>query len=147
MGYTACVLASATPSTTVDSVERDPLHVSLARENLRSANLQDRVTVHQGEFSAVIAGLDGEYDVAFFDGLSPTPGLVEDLRALLKPGGVLVCANLDLIQGAEKRTLEPNSHVTTDGRTSGASRAAARGHTARLTSRACVTNHPEATCG
>ena len=105
VGYTACILASATPSTTVDSVERDPLHVSLARENLRSANLQDRVTVHQGEFSAVIAGLDGDYDLAFFDGLSPTPGLVGDLRALLKPGGVLVCANLALIQGAEKRTV------------------------------------------
>ena len=105
VGYTACILALATPSTTVDTVERDDLHVSLARENVRSANLEDRVTVHQGEFSAVIAGLDGDYDLAFFDGLSPTPGLVGDLRALLKPGGVLVCANLALIQGAEKRTV------------------------------------------
>ena len=105
VGYTACILASATPTTTVDTVERDPVHVSLARENLRSANLQDRVTVHQGDFSAVIRGLDGDYDLAFFDGLSPTPGLVEHLRALLKPGGVLVCANLALVEGAEKRTI------------------------------------------
>ena len=105
VGYTACILASATPSTTVDSVERDHLHVSLARENLRSANLQDRVTVHHGEFSAVITRLDGDYDLAFFDGLSPTPGMVEHLRALLKPGGVLVCANLALSHGAEKNSV------------------------------------------
>ena len=105
VGYTACILASATPSTTVDTVERDELHVSLARENLRSADLQDRVTVHRGDFSAVIAGLDGDYDLAFFAGLSPTPGLVDHLRALLKPGGVLVCANLALAQGAEKQTV------------------------------------------
>ena len=105
VGYTACVLATATPSTTVDTVERDDLHVSLALENVRSANLEDRVTVHHGDFSAVITGLDGGYDLAFFDGLSPTPGVVEHLRALLKPGGVLVCANLALSHGAVKNSL------------------------------------------
>ena len=57
------------------------------------------------DFSDVLADLGGGYDLAFFDGLSPTPGVVEHLRALLKPGGVLVCANLTLSHGAEKNSV------------------------------------------
>lgn len=106
IGYTACILASATDRTEVETIERDPEHVALARQNLEAAGLKDRVTVLHGDFLAVMASLQKSYDLVFFDGLGPTLHMIERLRALLKPGGLLVCSNLVWAADAEQQTLE-----------------------------------------
>jgi len=97
LGYTACWLASATPTTTVDTIEFDADHVKLAREQISTAGLAHRVTVHLGEADDVLASLpEGEFDVAFFDGFTPTSTTIAALRARLRDGGVLLAANLTL---------------------------------------------------
>lgn len=102
LGYTACILATATEQTHVDTVEGDRDHVALARENIRDLGLDERVTVHPGDFFEVLRGLAGPYDLAFFDGLGPTLTIVETLRSLLSPSGVLVCGNLAHAGSAER---------------------------------------------
>lgn len=94
IGYTACVLGTAIEHTRVDTVEGDPAHVALAREHIRNLGLDERVKVHSGDFFKVMAELDGVYDLAFFDGLGPTLRLINRLRNLLRPKGILVCGNL-----------------------------------------------------
>jgi predicted O-methyltransferase YrrM len=94
IGYTACVLACATKQTHVDTIEGDPVHVALAHRHIGDLGLSEQVTVHPGDFFEVMAGLNGPYDLAFFDGLGPTVRLVDTLRNLLRPGGLLVCGNL-----------------------------------------------------
>ena len=94
IGYTACVLAAATEQTQLDTIEGDPEHVALARKTIRDFDLGARVSVRHGDFFEVMAELSGPYDLAFFDGLGPTARLVERLRDLLRPGGLLVCGNL-----------------------------------------------------
>ena len=105
LGYTACVLATATERTHVDTIEGDPSHVALARDHVRDLQLADRVTVHSGDFFEVMAELDGPYDLAFFDGLGPTLRTVDKLRSLLRPNGLLVCGNLAHASGAERRPI------------------------------------------
>lgn len=105
VGYTACILASATRGTHVDTIERDAEHVLLARRNIAAAGLTDRVKVHEGDFMAVMVDFVGPYDLAFFDGLGPTRQLVERLGDLLKPGGLLVCSNLIWAASTERRRL------------------------------------------
>lgn len=105
IGYTACVLATASEQTHVDTIEGDLEHVALARSNIRDLGLDERVTVHAGDFFEVMARLDGPYDLAFFDGLGPTVGLIERLRTLLRPGGLLVCGNLAHAGSAERRSI------------------------------------------
>ncbi|MBB6510899.1 putative O-methyltransferase YrrM [Rhizobium soli] len=105
IGYTACILSSATDQTHVDTIEGDPEHVALARNNIRDLGLDERVTVHTGDFFEVMAELNGPYDLAFFDGLGPTARLVEKLRNLLRPGGLLVCGNLAHAGSTERRSL------------------------------------------
>jgi len=51
LGYTACCLASGSPEAHVDTIERDALHVELARRNIVAANLSSRISVREGDFS------------------------------------------------------------------------------------------------
>jgi hypothetical protein len=43
----------------------------------------------------VLPTLDPGYDVGFFDGGTPVPGLHAALRKLLRTGGLLITANLN----------------------------------------------------
>jgi len=95
LGYTALSFASGAPDATVDTIERDPEHVRLAREHIATAAMDHRITVHEGDFAAILPTLDPGYDVAFFDGGTPAPGLHKTLRGLLRTGGTLITANLN----------------------------------------------------
>lgn len=95
LGYTAISFASGAPDATVDTIERDPEHVRLARENIAGASLDHRITVLEGDFAAILPTLDPGYDVAFFDGHTPSPTLHKALRGLLRTGGTLITANLN----------------------------------------------------
>ena len=95
LGYTALSFASGSPGATVDTVERDPDHAQLARDNIAAAGMDHRITVHEGDFATVLPTLDPGYDVAFFDGNTPTPALHKTLRGLLRTGGTLITANLN----------------------------------------------------
>ncbi|SKA34545.1 O-methyltransferase [Consotaella salsifontis] len=97
LGYTACCLAAASPSALVDTVEKDPLHVALARKNIAAAGLSERITVHEGDFDTILRALAAGYDFAFFDGIAPEPRLIDQLWSLLVPGGTLACANLHMV--------------------------------------------------
>ena len=95
LGYTALSFASGAPDATVDTIERDPEHVQLARDNIAAAAMDHRITVHEGDFATVLPTLDPGYDVAFFDGQTPSPALHKTLRGLLRTGGTLITANLN----------------------------------------------------
>lgn len=95
LGYTALSFAYGAPDSTVDSIERDPEHAQLARENIAAAALDHRITVHEGDFASVLPTLDPGFDLAFFDGNTPVPALHTALRNLLRTGGMLITANLN----------------------------------------------------
>ena len=95
LGYTALSFALGAPDSTVDTIERDPQHVELARDNIIAAALDHRITVHEGDFAKVLPTLDPGYDLAFFDGHTPVPGLHAAVRNLLRTGGTLITANLN----------------------------------------------------
>ena len=95
LGYTALSFAYGAPKAKVDTIERDSEHVRLARDNIAAARLDKQITVHEGDFANVLPRLDQGYDLAFFDGHTPIPALHKALHGLLRPGGVLVTANLN----------------------------------------------------
>src|SRR5262245_49925953 len=53
LGYTALWLAHGVPDGVVDTIERDPEHVRLARTHVEAFGLGGDVIVHEGEFTPV----------------------------------------------------------------------------------------------
>ncbi len=95
LGYTSLSFAHGAPKAKIDTIERDPEHVRLARVNIAGAGMVKRVTVHEGDFLKILPTLDPGYDVAFFDGHTPAPALLAALAKLLRAGGALITANLN----------------------------------------------------
>lgn len=90
-GWAGIALARAFPDATVDAYDIDAATVELARANVRSAGLEDRVHVVQAD----AAGLpEREFDVLFaLECLHDMPYPVQVLsaaRRALRPGGCLV---------------------------------------------------------
>lgn len=96
LGYTACWLAYGSPQSHVDTIERDLSHIKLAREHFAKVNLQERITVHPGDFEAVLPNLDATYDIVFFDGYAPSLAILQRIKTMLRTGGMLICSNLQL---------------------------------------------------
>lgn len=69
-GYSAAWLAKALPAGgTLHTIEFDPKHARVARENLAAAGLAAKATVHEGAGSAVLPTLEkyGPFDLCFID--------------------------------------------------------------------------------
>ncbi len=97
LGYTSLWLAHGAPEARVDTIEFDADHALLARKNIAAHGPTASITVHEGRAEDVLPNLEPDaYDLAFFDGFAPTLGIVESLRQRLRPGGLLVAANLTL---------------------------------------------------
>jgi predicted O-methyltransferase YrrM len=100
LGYTALWFARGAPEAVIDTIDKDADHVHLAREHVDAHKLTGHIIAHQGEFGQVMRRLDPGYDIAFFDGFTPTRPVLKELRRLLRARGVLISANLTH-EGAE----------------------------------------------
>ena len=119
LGYTACCLAASADDCHVDTIEADPVHVKIARENINQLGLGERITVHHGDFFRVMDTLPDEYDIIFFDGLSPEPSMLKILHGKLREGGALFCANLGFAGAGAENFLDDKKYWTSAGQLEG----------------------------
>lgn len=100
LGYSALWLAvGCTPSGVVETVEADPLHVQLATETFDQEGVSDRVNILAGQGLHILPGLATGYDLIFADGdINEYLFDLDQFLRLLRPGGLLVSANLFLGQ-------------------------------------------------
>jgi predicted O-methyltransferase YrrM len=98
LGYSALWLADA--GAYVDTIEHDPEHAQLARANARQA--RGNVNLHVGLGRDLLPTLEPAYDLVFNDG-EPVEFEtdLDEFERLLRPGGLLVSANLFLGQYSE----------------------------------------------
>ena len=102
MGYSGLWLAyGAGPQSILETIERDEEHAKIAREHFTSEALGERIKVLLGLGASVLPTLQGAYDLIYFD-TDPAESLLdlEQFERLLRPGGLLVSANLFLGQYA-----------------------------------------------
>jgi predicted O-methyltransferase YrrM len=98
LGYSALCLAVG--GAAVETIERDPSHADLARANFAAKGVTVDVAV--GAAIDAVRARTGPYDLVFCDA-DPIgyADLLDEFLRLLRPGGLLVSANLFLAQFAE----------------------------------------------
>lgn len=97
-GYSAIWLARALPNDgRLVTLEIDPKHAEVARENLAAAGLADRAEVRTGraiELLPVLAN-DTPFDLAFIDADKPSnPDYFDWALKLVRPGGLIIVDNV-----------------------------------------------------
>ena len=97
-GYSAIHLARALPDDgRLISLELDPRHVAVARENLASAGLAGRAEIRQGRALDLLPGLTGEapFDLAFIDADKESyPAYLDWCLRLVRIGGLIAVDNV-----------------------------------------------------
>jgi predicted O-methyltransferase YrrM len=97
-GYSTIWLARALPPDgRLLSLEFDPKHASVARDNLAAAGLSDRVEVRVGRALDTLPSLPANepFDLVFIDADKPsTPDYVKWALKLTRPGSVIVVDNV-----------------------------------------------------
>ncbi len=100
--YSGLWLAYGTgPQGILETIERDEEHAKIARDHFKAEGLDDRIKLLLGLGANILPALQGTYDLIYFD-TDPAESLIdlEQFERLLRPGGLLMSANLFLGQYA-----------------------------------------------
>lgn len=97
VGFSSVLMAkySENPSLHIDTIEIDPDTAAVARKNIQKAGYSGNIRVILGDAGEVLSCLSGSYDMIFVDSAkSQYLHMYDDIKRLLKPGGLLVCDNV-----------------------------------------------------
>lgn len=95
IGYSAIAMARLDEEISITSIDRDEEMISLARENIKRAQLGDRITLKLGEIDQVLTGLKGPFDLVFIDaGKSHYIDYFTRSLPLIKEGGLVFSDNI-----------------------------------------------------
>jgi predicted O-methyltransferase YrrM len=106
-GYSTICLARALPEGgRLVTLEIDPHHAAVARENLERAGVAGKVDLIVGPAAASLTGLGGPFDFVFIDADKPSnPLYLREAIRLSRPGTAIVVDNVV----REGSVLHPNS--------------------------------------
>lgn len=111
VGYSAAWMARALPAGGfLHTIEYEPKHAKIARENLARAGVGEKVFVHEGAGSAVLPTLEkhGPFDLCFID--ADKTGYADYARWAAKnvrSGGLVICDNAYLFGNLHRDDLPP----------------------------------------
>lgn len=96
IGYSAILMAKAMPKdchiTTIENYEK---RIPIARENIKKAGMEDKITLLEGDALTILKELEGPYDFVFMDAAKAQyPFYLEEILRLLPVGGILVADNV-----------------------------------------------------
>ena len=98
-GFSAIFMATyATDDVHIDTIENYDKRIVAAKENIRSANMEDRICLMEGDAQVIIEELEARhraYDMIFVDAAKAQYiSYLPVCKKLLMPGGVLVSDNV-----------------------------------------------------
>lgn len=98
-GFSTCVMMLAHSKSHLDTIEKDPDHVAVAAEFVRTylpVEVASNINIIQGVAEQVLQELSSQYDLIFFDGYQIHYEFLPHYQRLLKSGGLLVLGNTHL---------------------------------------------------
>lgn len=96
VGYSAIYMNQyLAPDAHITTIEKWEPRIEQARENFRRAQVEDRITLLEGDAADVLKKLDGEYDFVFMDAAKGQYiHFLPDVIRLLAKDGVLISDNV-----------------------------------------------------
>jgi len=95
-GYSTIWMARALPEGgRITTIEADPHHAGIARQNIDNAGLSARVELRIGAALDILPGLAGPFDLIFIDADKPNnPAYLEAALRLSRPGTLIIGDNV-----------------------------------------------------
>jgi len=107
-GYSAILMAKNSPSgVEIVSVEKNPEHVRIAKENIKRANMERSIRVVEGDGRTELGKLTGSFDIVFLD--AEKTQYLAYLKAVernLHKGNVVVADNVGIFKDQMQDYLE-----------------------------------------
>ena len=107
-GYSAILMAkNSPPRAEILSVEKNPEHARIARENIKRANMEERIKVVEGDGRTELQKLSGSFDLVFLD--AEKTQYLAYLKAVeknLDKGSVIVADNVGIFEDQMPDYLE-----------------------------------------
>lgn len=96
VGYSAiCFSEYIQEDGKIDTIERDIERVKEARENIKKAEVEEKINIYEGDAVEILPTLDDEYDVVFIDAAKGKyPFFLNQALRMIKPGGVIIADNV-----------------------------------------------------
>ena len=96
VGYSAiCFSEYLQENGKIDTIERDTERVKEARENIKKAEVEDKINIYEGDAVEILPTLNGEYDVVFIDAAKGKyPFFLNQALRMIRQGGVIIADNV-----------------------------------------------------
>lgn len=96
VGYSAiCFSEYLQEDGKIDTIERDIERVKEARENIKKAEVEEKINIYEGDAVEILPTLDEKYDVVFIDAAKGKyPFFLSQALRMIKPGGVIIADNV-----------------------------------------------------
>lgn len=100
IGYSSVFMAQTVPACHITTIENYAPRIAAAKENIKKADLSERITLIEEDAAKVLTELKGPYGFIFLDGpKGQYEAFLPELIRLLEHGGVLLADNV--LQGGD----------------------------------------------
>ena len=96
VGYSAiCFTKYLEENGIIDTIERDSLRVKQALENIKLAEVEDKIHIFEGDAVEILPTLNEKYDVVFIDAAKGKyPFFLHEATRLIKEDGIILADNV-----------------------------------------------------
>ena len=96
VGYSAiCFSEYLQENGKIDTIERATERVQEARENIKRAEVEDKINIYEGDAVEILPTLNDEYDVVFIDAAKGKyPFFLNQALRMIRQGGVIIADNV-----------------------------------------------------
>ncbi|MGN1270352.1 MAG: O-methyltransferase [Clostridia bacterium] len=96
VGYSAiCFSEYLEPNGKIDTIERDEERVKQAKENIKKAEVEEKINIYEGDAVEILPTLNQEYDIVFIDAAKGKyPFFLNQALRMIKKGGVIIADNV-----------------------------------------------------
>lgn len=96
VGYSAiCFSEYLQKGGCIDTIEREEDRVSQAKENIKKAEVEDKINIFCGDAVEILPTLNNEYDVVFIDAAKGKyPFFLKEALRMLKSDGIIIADNV-----------------------------------------------------